>query len=208
MEAGNREQQINTQTKRALFNKMIRGLPRGRDATIVEVGMGDFVDAAYMDDAWDVSMDIIGIEPNIVAHQQAMDSAGRAGLLARSNVTIRTIEGVAEDLPLEDASADAVVFTFTLCTVDDPVKAVAEAKRVLRPGGQMAFLEHTLSEDDPDMALKQKQESEGIGGRGCHLDRPTLKTIEAAGFKSVDAARFEVKNAGLRSPHVVGIAYV
>jgi len=206
MEPGNKEQQINNQTKRALFSRMVRGLPRGRDATIVEVGMGEFADSVHLDDAWDVAMDIIGIEPNINDHRLAVQSAEQAGLLSRSNVTLRLVEGVAEELPLESESVDAVVFTFTLCTVDDPVKAVAEARRVLRPGGQMAFLEHVLSDDDPAMAEQQKARSADVGGRGCHLDRPTLRTIEAAGFKNVDVAKFEVKNAGLRSPHIVGIA--
>uniref|UniRef100_A0A7S4PZD0 Methyltransferase type 11 domain-containing protein n=1 Tax=Alexandrium monilatum TaxID=311494 RepID=A0A7S4PZD0_9DINO len=197
--------ETDVKTRRLLFSRMLRGLPKGSNCVIVELGMGSFPNSVYLDDVWDTPMDIIGIEPNVSEHQRAMESAEKAGLLQRSNVTIRTVEARAEALPLEDGTADVVLSTYTLCAVDDLARVIAEAKRVLKPGGQFAFLENVLS-DDSKLAEQQRKASPDAGG--CRYDRPILKIIKAAGFRVVNAGNYEVKSDGLKSPHAVGIALV
>lgn len=99
----------------------------------------------------------------------------------RLNVTVRA--GTAEALPFADASFDCVVCTFTLCSVQAPRQALAEARRVLRPGGRFLFCEHGLA-PDADVAKWQRRIEpvwKRIAG-GCHLTRPVTAAIEAAGF--------------------------
>src|SRR5690606_17090382 len=67
------------------------------------------------------------------------------------------VRAPAEELPLEDGSADVVVSTLVLCGVDDPGRVVAEVRRVLRPGGRLLVLEHVRAEDDPDLARRQQR---------------------------------------------------
>ena len=92
-------------------------------------------------------------------------------------------DGTAEVLPFEAGSFDCVVCTFTLCSVQTPAAALAEARRVLKPGGRFLYCEHGLS-PDADVAKWQRRIEpvwKRIAG-GCHLTRPVTAAIEAAGF--------------------------
>jgi ubiquinone/menaquinone biosynthesis C-methylase UbiE len=95
----------------------------------------------------------------------------------------RVHRAVAEELPLPDASADTVLTTLTLCTVDDVPTAVAEMRRVLRPGGRVLVLEHVRS-DDPAVARWQTRLRRPWGwfAGGCHPDRDTGAALAAGGF--------------------------
>jgi ubiquinone/menaquinone biosynthesis C-methylase UbiE len=96
-------------------------------------------------------------------------------------------DGTAEALPFADASFDCVVCTFTLCSVASPPAALAEARRVLKPGGRFLFCEHGLA-PDPKVA-KWQAFIEPLWKRmagGCHLTRPVGATIAAAGFTLTD----------------------
>jgi ubiquinone/menaquinone biosynthesis C-methylase UbiE len=111
-------------------------------------------------------------------------------------------------------SADAIVSTCTLCTVDDPQKTLAEVKRVLRADGVFAFLEHVISESNQRLAARQVEATPNeLRLWGCRFDRHTLREIEAAGFSRIvgvvdgDACYFELPTeSDLISPTVVGIA--
>jgi ubiquinone/menaquinone biosynthesis C-methylase UbiE len=91
------------------------------------------------------------------------------------------VEASAEDLPFEDSSFDTAVFTLVLCTVPDPDAALAEAARVLRPGGRLLFVEHVRAED---MGLANWQDRLEMPWRfladGCHCNRDTISAIEAS----------------------------
>lgn len=93
-------------------------------------------------------------------------------------------QGFGEAIPFPDESFDCAVCTFTLCSVDDPQKTLAELRRILRPGGRLLFAEHGRA---PDASVRKWQDRiEPVWKRlagGCHLTRPVTSSIEAAGFQ-------------------------
>lgn len=127
--------------------------------------------------------------PQAVTHLTGIDP--HAELLHRTDtasahapIPIETHRGIAEELPFPAASFDTVVTTFTLCSVQDPAAALAEARRVLAPGGRLLFLEHGKSPDADVQRTQQRIEPlwRRIAGN-CHLTRPVTATIESAGFR-------------------------
>jgi ubiquinone/menaquinone biosynthesis C-methylase UbiE len=101
--------------------------------------------------------------------------------LARSGVAAEVIAAPAESLPLEDSSVDTVAFTLVLCTVPDPVAALREASRVLKPGGRLLFLEHVRAEDAGLAGWQDRLESPWkFFADGCRCNRDTVATIEAS----------------------------
>jgi ubiquinone/menaquinone biosynthesis C-methylase UbiE len=93
------------------------------------------------------------------------------------------VEAPAERLPFEDASFDTVVSTLVLCTVDEPEQAAAELARVLRPGGQLLYLEHVRGDSERLVRWQDRLERPwGWVAGGCHPNRPTAATLSAAGF--------------------------
>ena len=147
-------------------------LAQGR---VLELGVGMGLNLALYDAAKVAS--VSGVDPAAELRAQAM-AAPRD---PRLNVSIAA--GTAEDLPFEDHAFDTVVCTFTLCSVHTPAAALAQARRVLRPGGRLLYCEHGLA-PDPDVAKWQRR-IEPLWKRlagGCHLTRPVTSAIAAAGF--------------------------
>ncbi|HEX8689396.1 MAG TPA: class I SAM-dependent methyltransferase [Solirubrobacterales bacterium] len=101
--------------------------------------------------------------------------------LAEAGSRAELVEAPAEELPFEDASFDTAVFTLVLCTVPDPNAALAEAARVLKPGGKLLFVEHVRAED-PGLALWQDRLETPwrFFADGCHCNRDTVAAIEAS----------------------------
>ena len=131
--------------------------------------------------------------------------ADRGRTVAGRPVTV--LRAPAEDLPFEDATFDTVVSTIVLCSVDDQPRALRELRRVLRPGGQLLFLEHVRS-DDPQLARHQDRMN-WLNRLVvlCDCNRPTLQGIEAAGFTVTRLERTTMPNVPrFVAPVVVGAA--
>lgn len=115
--------------------------------------------------------------PSTVDRLLAVDPSGRALEIAtprieRSPVSVELVGLDGQQIPIDDASVDCVVSTFTLCTIPDAARAMREVRRVLRPGGAFHFLEHGLS-PDPRVATWQgrlEPLQHAVAG-GCHLTR-------------------------------------
>ena len=143
----------------------------------------------------------VGVEPNPYMYPYLRKAAESRGL----QIEIRS--GLAEKLPAEDSSMDAVVSTLVLCSVDDPAATLGEVLRVLRPGGRFIFIEHVAA--PPGTRLRQVQEIiRPLWKRiadGCHPNRETWDTIEKAGFDEVHYEHFRLP-LGPVGPQIAGYA--
>lgn len=131
---------------------------------VLEVGVGTGHNLPFYD-AGRVT-EVIALDPAEQMHRRARSRAAEAG------IDVRVLGLPAETIPLDDDEVDTVVMTFTLCTIPDPTTALAEMRRVLKPGGELLFCEHGLS---PDPGVRKWQRrlnpvQNRVGG-GCNLDR-------------------------------------
>ena len=182
------EQQVDGH-KRTLFGQL--------SGTVLEIGPGTGVNLKY----FPAGVQWIGIEPNVFMHDYLRHEAERQGL----EVDLRT--GTAEHLDAADASVDAVVSTLVLCSVNDVAGALAEIRRVLKPGGRFVFIEHVAA--SPGTWLRRLQRVVRplwtVIADGCHPDRETWKHVEQAGFKQLEYDHFRVSTPVV-GPHVAGVA--
>ena len=146
---------------------------------VLEIGIGSGLNIPWYD-------------PDRVEHLWGLDPSRDMWAIAQRNaqehhLDAEFIEAGAESIPLETDSADTVVITYTLCTIPAVAPALAEIRRVLKPGGRVLFCEHG---EAPDANVRKWQERTGpawkLLGGGCHLNRPSPALLEAAGFHSDD----------------------
>jgi ubiquinone/menaquinone biosynthesis C-methylase UbiE len=158
----------------AILEERRRWIPRAHGA-VLEIGVGSGLNLAFYD-AHRVAK-VTGIDPSAPLLARAAKRARQAA------VDIELVAGRAEQLPFADRTFDSAVVTYTLCSVADPARALAELRRVLRPGGELFFVEHGLA---PDAWPRRWQRWltplwRRLGGN-CHLDRPIPEILRAAGF--------------------------
>ena len=144
--------------------------------TVLEFGIGAGHNLPHYDSS---RIDrVIGVDPCATSWELASERA------ANLDFDVEFIQGSALDVPIEDASVDSVLITFTLCTVPDPMAALREAKRTLKPGGKVYFCEHGLAPDE--RVAKWQNRVNPIWKKvfgGCHINRDTTGLLTEAGFK-------------------------
>ncbi|CDO87461.1 methylase involved in ubiquinone/menaquinone biosynthesis [Mycobacterium triplex] len=151
-----------------------RALVRGARGRVVEIGAGTGLNLAHYPDGID---DLVLMEPEPAMRRKL---ARRSQRYARP---ARIVNAPAECLPLTDESVDTVVSTLVLCTVRDPERALREIARVLRPGGQLLFVEHVRANSRwlaawQDYLFRPWRAFAG----GCCCNRPTEELMRACGF--------------------------
>lgn len=154
----------------------------GVSGTVVELGFGSGPNLPAYPDAVER---VVAIDPSATGRKLA------AKKLAGSSIPVDFAGLDGQDLALDDASVDNAVSTFTLCTIPDAGRALAEVRRVLKPGGRLFFLEHGLA---PDAKVAKRQHrwdpvQQRVAG-GCHLDRDIFALVESAGFALDRRANF------------------
>jgi ubiquinone/menaquinone biosynthesis C-methylase UbiE len=168
---------------------------------VVEVGAGNGMNFQHYPAGVE---EVVALEPEAYLRDKAEEAARDAPV----RVTVR--DGLAYPLPLQDREFDAAIASLVLCTVPDPGRALGELRRVLKPGGELRFLEHVRSERPRKARLQERLDRSGIWprvGGGCHCARDTVAAIEAAGFhversRSLDFGPSWV----ITNPHVLGVA--
>jgi ubiquinone/menaquinone biosynthesis C-methylase UbiE len=179
-----------------------RRLLDGLSGTVVEVGAGHGLNFPHYPPE---VTELIAVEPEPTLRAQAEAAAKGA------RVPTRVVAGVADQLPLEDASADAAVTSLVLCSVPDQQQALAEIRRVLRPDGELRFYEHVDARCQPKRLLFHVLDSSRIWptiSGGCHLARDTTEAIMQAGFdiEEIERFGFAAERYQPQIPHILGRA--
>ncbi len=165
---------------------------------VLEVGAGTGLNLPHYPDSLDA---LTLAEPDVAMLSRLERTAARASTPAT------VIRAPAEDLPYDDDTFDTVVSTLVLCGVDDQPRAVREIRRVLKPGGQLLFLEHVRADDD---RLARRQDRINWFNQlttGCDCNRPTVRILEQGGFVLDHVWRGELpKSPSFVRPMIVGRA--
>src|SRR5579875_286328 len=154
----------------------------GLTGAVLEIGFGSGLNVPYYPPG---VTRVWAVDPATVGRKLA------AGRVRASPVPVEYAGLTAEAIPLADAGADHVLSTWNLCTIPDPARALAEVKRILRPGGQLHFVEHGRS---PDLKVARMQDRiEPIQKRffgGCHVTRRIDQLIEASGLELTELKNY------------------
>jgi ubiquinone/menaquinone biosynthesis C-methylase UbiE len=174
----------------------------GLAGQVVEVGCGAGVNFPYYPSSVTA---VIAVEPD------RDDGALAQRAAAHAPVAITVVDGTAEALPAPDASFDAAVCSWVLCSVSDPAAALRELRRVLRPRGELRFYEHVRADSQP-LATIQRVVDATYWPRmlgGCRTTCDTEASIRAAGFAIEHLERFNHASSVLTlpaAPHIFGVA--
>ena len=170
-------------------------VPKAR-GTVLEIGIGTGLNLPYYDAS---SVDkLIGLDPS----DQSWHLARKR--LEQISCPVEFVGLPGEQIPLDDASIDTIVVTFSLCTIPDPVAALEGMRRVLKPGGQLLFAEHGRA---PDEGVRRWQNRiNGIWGLiagGCHLNRDIPSLLTQGGFATTTLEEMYLPS----TPRVAGYNY-
>ena len=151
-----------------------RIIPRA-EGRVLEVGVGTGLNLRFYDP--DRVREVVGVDVSPPILERARSRVPDA------RVPVSLLRASAELLPLDAASFDSIVLTYALCSVERPSAAIAEMRRVLRPGGRLYFIEHGVA---PDAAVERWQRRitplwRSVGGN-CHLTRDVARELTSRGF--------------------------
>jgi ubiquinone/menaquinone biosynthesis C-methylase UbiE len=155
------------------------------EGRVVELGAGTGLNLAH----YPADLELVLTEPYEPMARRLEERLSSSGRIAE------VIRAPAEALPLPDDYADTVVSTLVLCTVEDLYAALAEVRRVLRPGGRLLFIEHVAAEEGSRLHNWQRR-AHGFWHAfacGCNADRRTADAIRAAGFEVEELVEDELE---------------
>lgn len=159
--------------ERAILGRMRARLLESLDGAIVEVGAGTGIDFSY----FTKNASVIALEPDPAMAARAKKRAR----LARATIDLRIAGDEALDA-LPQQSVDVVIFPLVLCTIPDPYRALERARRVVRPSGRLAILEHVRGTGLRATVQDVIAPAWGTLAGGCQLNRDTRDILELSGF--------------------------
>jgi ubiquinone/menaquinone biosynthesis C-methylase UbiE len=179
-----------------------RRLLAGLTGSVIEVGAGNGLNFRHYPGT---VASVLAIEPEPHLRAIAESNAQRAAV----PITVR--DGTAEGLPADDAAYDAVVATLMLCSVPDQATALREMRRVLRPGGELRFMEHVAGESAGQRRIQRIADATvwPTCFGGCHASRDAVAAITAAGFTVRELTKYRLPDSWLpwpTAPHARGVA--
>ena len=188
---------LNWAMKAPALSKLRSELIPSAEGKVLEIGMGSGLNLPH----YDGISGLIGLEPSEELQNLAED------MLIQTHFPSEMLTGSAEDIPLESNTFDTVVMTWTLCSVTDPVLALSEIKRVIKPGGKVIFAEHGKS---PDQNIRKLQKTlnplwSRIAG-GCQLNREIVNLYESSGFKFLSMERGYLEGPKFATYNYRGVA--
>ena len=148
---------------------------------------------------------MVALEPSASMRDAARP---RVLSLASRGIDIEVLDALAESIPLPDASVDAVLVAYVLCSVQDPRAALAEIRRVLKPDGTLHVLEHVRAEPGTWVATLQRAVRPlwpRLAG-GCRVDRDTGALLDASGFDMSEITLTRLLTLPPVAPTLVGVA--
>jgi SAM-dependent methyltransferase len=170
----------------------------GLSGQVVEIGAGNGANFAHYPST---VREVVAIEPEPYLRERATHVARTAPVHGRVR------GGIAERLPLEE---DAAVVSLVLCSIADPQNALAEIRRVLKPAGELRFLEHVRSRDPRKARVQRSLDRSRLWPRlagGCHCGRDTIAALAAAGLRVEQIRSFDLGPSWMHTnPHVLGRA--
>jgi ubiquinone/menaquinone biosynthesis C-methylase UbiE len=178
-----------------------RRLLAGLSGRVVEVGAGNGLNFPFYPETVE---EVVAVEPERTLRAAAVEAA------ADAPVRVQVVDGVAGALPLPEASFDAGIASLVLCSVPDQARALAELRRVIRPGGELRYYEHVVSQRRFHARMQRLADATfwpRVGG-GCHMSRDTKQAIEDAGFAIESHERFPFSPGAPvpALPHILGVA--
>jgi ubiquinone/menaquinone biosynthesis C-methylase UbiE len=177
-------------------------LLRDVSGRVLEVGAGTGANFVHYSSA---VAEVLAVEPEARLRALAEEAAREAP------IPVTVVDAVADRLPADDGSVDAVVVSLVLCSVPDQASALAEVRRVLRPGGRLYFWEHVRAEGHGFARVQRVLDATvwpALGG-GCHAGRDTTTAIVKAGFAVERLERFRFPESRLpvpTAPQILGAA--
>ena len=185
--------------EKAVLREHRKALLGGVSGRVIEIGGGTGANLPFYGS---------GIEELVITEPEEPMARRLETKLGDYPLPARVVRATAEELPLEAQSFDFAVSTLVLCTVADPGRALDEIHRVLKPEGQLLFLEHVRA-DEPGLARWQDR-LHGLQlriGHGCNCNRRTLENIEGAGFRVTELTHDRMRKAPpIVRPLIVGAA--
>lgn len=175
--------------------RVFAGLPD----TVVEIGSGVGANLPYLP----AGATLVAVEPNRYMHDRLVAAA------SRRDVRLDLRERMAEQTGLPDGSADTVISSLVLCSVQDPEAVLAEIRRILRPGGTFRFVEHVVAAEGTPTRASQRllRRPWAWTFEGCSCERDLEHAIRGAGFAGVEVERYRLHTPFLPfNTQIAGVA--
>jgi len=186
-------------TERAGLARHREALLGGTTGRVLEIGGGTGANLPYYPE---------GVTNLVVAEPDGAMRRRLGRRLRGYRLPTRLVDAPAEELPCETGSFDCAVATLVLCSAADPLRALLEVHRTLKPGGRLFFIEHVRSEDRAIAAWQDRLRLPwALLGRGCQCNRSTVEHVASAGFTITALQRDGLRRApAIVRPLVVGTA--